>query len=432
MKMMQRFAVTILAALLCSGALADLIIVNGQVLRVNGSVFSPSAVTPSGNADVTLLPTISSPNETAYTALNVRAMAAGTVFSDPSTSTRVVKLTASGSPSSAQFYPQYSTMGLSISQPWGAGGDQYTIALLGSAGTNYLVDYQIGGTISNVRSFPGNEARFSFARSAGNERVIYIATGTQLRRYNTQTNTYQDTGLFPYTWNATSWLQFNADDSYATGMPAAGSTITALRLSDGTVLSHGSQTSLDEIYSGYGNVALVNRGETSSQLWNLDTDSFTGYSRPNSNFGPSHAPALRGFWMLGDSNTGGGFIRWARTYPDNTSGSSMSQACGYWNQWHSSGFWWNQTAGNSQWFMTSYWQNGVTANLEYGLVYINSGNASCRFLGYHYSQSPATTTDDYWSQPHATISVDGKITVYGSNMLDGPRIDAFLVETPRS
>jgi hypothetical protein len=36
----------------------------------------------------------------------------------------------------------------------------------------------------------------------------------------------------------------------------------------------------------------------------------------------------------------------------------------------------------------------------------------------------------YWAQPHATISHDGKLVIFGSNMLGTSRIDLFGMEVP--
>jgi hypothetical protein len=404
-------------------------------LSIDGAQVAAPAQ-PAQPVSLSSLPSSAAPNTQAYQALGVRSMPAGTAFLDPVTEVRTVKLTASGVPGSAQYYPHYSTLGLSISQAWGPAKDRYTIALIASSGSSYLCDYQLGGTVSNWRAFPGREGLFSFSRAPGNERIAYIATGSQLRRYDTQANAYADTGAFPYSWSTGLWFQLNSAETWATALGPSSGSVTALNLKTGRSIVRTGLSSLDEIYMGYNNTALVNRGSTATQVWNLDTDSLKTYTRPSSNFGVSHCPSMNGFWMIFDSNTGGGYIRWARLYEDGSCSAPISQANGYWGQTHSSGHWWQQPGGASQWFLVSNDQhpgNGWTANQLYNLLFVNSADGRCHVLGHHYSDSDRYATggtDGYYAQPHATQSTDGRIVVFGSNMLNGPRIDAFLMEVP--
>ncbi len=51
-----------------------------------------------------------------------------------------------------------------------------------------------------------------------------------------------------------------------------------------------------------------------------------------------------------------------------------------------------------------------------------------RLLAHHYSAEDKT---DYYTQPHATISPDGKVVMWGSemNVVTG-RVDVFIALTP--
>lgn len=404
---------------------------NPPTLSIDGVQIGGSQPPPSSLSG---LPSSAAPNVPAYSALQVPSMRAGTAFADPVTGIRTVKLTAAGIPGAGSYYPHYSTMGLSISQPWGNNRDQYTIALIASSGSSYLCDYQLGGAASNWRAFPGREGRYAFSRRPGNERIVYIASGSQLRRYDTQLNSYADNGQFPFTWSTGLWFQLNNAETWATALGSASGTVTALNLSTGAVITRTGLGGLDEIYAGHNNVALINQG-SSSQVWNMDTNAVRTITKPNSNFGVVHVASLNGFWPIFDSNTGGGALRWARLYEDGTSSASMPQANGYWGQVHPSGHW-VQPPGPSQWFLVSNDRqalSGWTASQLYGLLFINSGDASVRVLGHHYSDSDSYSTggtDDYYSQPHATQSTDGRLVVFGSNMLNTSRIDAFLMEVP--
>jgi hypothetical protein len=407
------------------------------------------------SVDLSRLPVTAAPNPSAYAALHVPAMVEGTAFADPVTGVRMVKLTDSSKPTSGgQFGPMYSTLGLQISQPWGPCLDQYTLFFVDVAmGGAYLVDYTLGGTPTNYRSVavssPGS-GMSAFSRRAGQAQIMYISTGTELRMYDTGTNAYADTGMFPIPWKLSGWLQLNHDETWATGLDTA-SIVTALNLTTGQVLSH-TMSGLDELYSGYNNVALINcdadgSGATAAYWWDLDTDTLTSLGLPYGNLSlVSHVPSLNGFWMAPDTNTGGGHTPFWQVN-DNLTHDQLSTLDGYWGQFHQCGHW-QQGAGNAQYFLWStfgevnadgspapgyqYW----TADLKWNLLFIRSSDASTAVLGHHYSISPYADTGsgsalEYWSQPHATQSTDGALVLYGSNMnVANGRIDAFLAEVP--
>jgi hypothetical protein len=313
-----------------------------------------------GDVDLTSLPTSAAADTTAYTALNVPAMAAGTVFSDPVTGTRTVKLSSSGANGGLQFWPVYSTQGLSISQAWGAGLDQYTILLVGS-GSTYLVDYQIGGTSSNYRTVPnvGASGNHAFSRKAGEERILYIHTGSQLRRYDTSANAYADTGVFPISWSISGvqWLMINNAHTYASARASSGAVLYGANLTTGATFTK-AVASIDDVYMGYNNVAFVN---STREMWDLSTNTLTSIGAlppgPPEYTSPGHCPSMRGYWPANDANTGGGTMRWLRIYEDGTVSPTVVYPR-YWGQSHMSGHWWDQPAGDSQWFLWSSYQAG--------------------------------------------------------------------------
>jgi hypothetical protein len=405
--------------------------------------------------DLSSLPTSAAPNPAKYAALNVPSMAAGTAFADPVTGVRMVKLTDSSTPANSQFGPMYSTLGLQISQPWGPCLNQYTIFFVSVVdGDAYLVDYTLGGAPTNYRTVPVNSPGMgmsAFSRRPGQAQIMYISSGTDLHMYDTAKNAYADTGAFPIPWNnAGGWLQLNHDETWATGLETA-SIVTALNLTTGKVLSH-TMSGLDELYSGYNDVALVNcdaggSGATAAYWWNLDTDTLASLGLPYGDLDfVSHVPSMNGFWMAVDSNTGGGHMPLWQINDDLTH-DQISTLGSYWGQYHQCGHW-QQSAGNAQYFLWSTWgevnADGSpapnyaewTAALKWNLVFIRSSDASTVVLGHHYSISPYSDTGsgsalEYWSQPHATQSTDGALVLYGSNMNNmGGRIDAFLAEVP--
>jgi hypothetical protein len=395
---------------------------------------------PGSNINLGLLPRLGAPNTIAYQALNVSRMAAGTAFSDPVTGTRTVKVTANGTPTSAQFCTIYSTQGLQISQPWGPSLNQYTIAFINTGSTVYLCDYTLGGTTTNYRAGPGGAGRVSFSRLPGKAQIMYVQSGSQLSLYNTATNSPANTGIFPIAWSTDSspncWLQLNQAETWATARNPSGSAVTAVNTTTGTVITQ-TLTGIDELYSGYNNVVLINcdaggSGPTAAYVWNLDTNALTSINLPFGNINLiSHVPSLRGFWVVSDANTGGGSMPLYRINEDGSHALSCTQNF-YYGQSHTCGHW-KQSAGLAQYYMMSMDDapgSGWTPSLQYAIVFVRCDNGSSGVLGHHYSVLPPSTTDSYWSQPRATQSTDGRIVLFGSNMLDGPRLDVFLMEVP--
>jgi hypothetical protein len=404
------------------------------VTTIDGQAVNP----PLGsNINLGALPTTAGPNTSAYQALNVRAMAAGTSFSDPVTGVRTVKLTSNGTPGSAHYFNQYATLGLQISQSWGANDNNYTL-MFQSGGTIHLVDYQRGGSTSNYRTLQGGgEGRVAFSRLPGQERIAYVFSGSQLRKYDTSTGASVDSGGFPRAWSgANNWLQLNAKETWATMVSTSGG-VTALRTTDGLVRTQ-SLSGVDEIYSGYNNVALINRG-SNSQVWNLETNALSPVVLPTSNFSRIfHTPSMRGYWGAIDSNTGNGIMPHTRI-GENGVGSAVFTRQSYWGQMHMCGHWWDQPEGSAQYLLYSNWSNDSkwTASQRYVIGFVRCSDGEQRILGHSYSDAEqsgtrSNGTDNYRAQPHATQSTDGKLVMFTSNMLDGPRLDVFVMEVPTS
>lgn len=407
------------------------------VLRTTNGV-----TVPGSNINLGLLPAVAAPNLLAYAALNVPGMAAGTAFNDPATGTRTVKVTANGTPASAQFCTIYATQGLQISQAWGPNHNQYTIAFINTGANVYLCDYTLGGTTTNYRAGPGGAGRVSFSRLAGQAQILYVQSGSQLSKYNTATNSTANSGIFPIAWSTDSspncWLQLNQAETWATGLNPNNSAVTAVNTATGKVITQ-TLTGIDEIYSGYNDVALINcdsggSGPTAAYVWNLNTNTLTSIGLPYGDMATiSHCPSMRGFWIATDTVTGNGKMPLFKINEDG-SHSQASSFQGYYGQWHNSGHW-RQSAGLDQYMLYSMWDapsNGWTASLQHALVFARCDNGSTAVLGHHYSIVPPATTDSYWSQPHATQSTDGRIVLFGSNMLNGSRLDVFLMEVPIS
>ena len=411
---------------------------------LSGLQYEVTTTTAVSDVDITQLTeytgaVMASADTTAYDALNVGAKAAGDSFNDPVTGVLTTKITSSSAPATDSVTTLYSSMGLAISRAWGVDSDEYTLVFhswINSAGwnaTGYIIDYKLGGTISNLRTIPSGEGRVAFARAVGSEQILYIATGSQLRRYNTATDAYDDTGDFPYTWatngNATTWLNMNGDDSRAVAMN--GSTITSLNLGDGSVITQ-SPAGLDEPYMGSGVVAYLNVG--TDRHWNLATDTLSNLTNPSGWSTLSHSAALDGFLFHFDVDGGGG--QWRSTkILDNNTFTTTQTINGYWSDTHSSGHWWDVPVGTDPHSLMSHDRALTSPNTEswkMSLVLVNCNDAGKRLLGHHYSFYGSGIIGTYYDETHATIANDGKLVMYTSNMNNTVRHDVFVMELPRT
>src|SRR5213596_614352 len=90
--------------------------------------------------------------------------------------------------------------GQEVSRGWGLNGNTHTIhiaAWVGGAYRHWLVDFTRGVGFANYRPLTVNPARdlmCSCSSIPGQERIMYIHTGSQLVRYNTATMQTENTG----------------------------------------------------------------------------------------------------------------------------------------------------------------------------------------------------------------------------------------------
>ena len=371
---------------------------------------------------------------TAYDALDVPSMSDGDSYVDPAGGLTVYKLTDSNTPgtNTGGFHTIYSGSGLQISQAWGENSDQYTILFHNPLSPAFLVDYQLGGTITNYRSAPSTEGKQFFARSAGNEQIMYVNTGSQLRRYDTSTDSYDDTGDFPYTWSTNGfWLQGNNDDSWFIATVSGG--FTALEAATGTVITETGLSSPDEPYMGYGNVAyLVAIGNNSH--WDLDADTTTALALP-SGFSPIfHSGGMKNGAHHLDTNQRPWRID--RINENNTVEGLGVDIGVSWDDMHMSTHWWDTPPGFNDQVLASndgtVGGGGADADMQSAVFLIDSVTGDKRFIAHHYSIYGAGPFGNYYDATHATISNDGVIVLMSSNMNGENRHDVFLIELPRT
>ncbi len=391
-----------------------------------------------GTVNLAALPTtVSNPNYTTYNALNVPGLAVGGTYVDPQTGVTVLKLTSAASAAGASFGFNYSTFNDQISRIWMSGGAEFvTVALLASNGSQYLLDVNLATlAVSNLRTWPVGEGAFGFSKKVGWERVAYVATGSQLRLYNTATNAFDDTfgstGQFPQTCTILTWFMCNEDESWFTGLPAfSGTTVEAVRPSTSTRLVRTGQTGMDEMYSGLANVALINRGQRVPYLWNLDTDTITGpIAMPNANTIINHVPSLRGFWLGTDTDSGGGITPFWRLSDAGVWTFAGNFPTFMWQyHWSSHGLQVGDT-GTQQYALASMWGAATwTGSLPLAIAFARCDGGDYRAACHSYTIY--TGPEDYRALPFAQETADRRAIGFNSNMNDQARYDAFLAFMP--
>jgi len=374
---------------------------------------------------------------------SLRALAAGSAYADPVTGVRVHKVTDEQTPASNERgVPDYSDGGPFISLPWSSGGTTYyTLYLQVRVGTNqhYLVDFNYtDGTFSNWRGAPtgaGNEITWSFSNNPATPRIAYYLAGQTLHRYDTGAMALADVGNFPHTFGIGQngdWLSVDMNDRWF---------VCQEEFDGGTVAAWDSQTDVEHlaatgephmIRDGSFVMSAENRASnheelngqvvSNSALLNLTTGVLTRPDQPESH----PAGAANGLFMSVDPNQGGGNQLYSFDPVTETETHLGGRGAIIGSSGHFAGQWVvNNLVGLSMWMLFSGWGDGGLLDNAVGFIPFNATTGNVRLLAHHYSQ-----VTDYYAQPHATISPDGKLVLFGSDMSGSGRIDAFLVVVP--
>ena len=439
----------------------------------------PAAVATGTVPNITALPTnYPAENDTAYNALNVGTMAAGTQFNDPVTNVVTWKVTASGTPGTSFYGPAYAEGPNNISLPWGPNLDQYTLVVTdvnGGGGT--LVDFGLSTSTTpgfrNYRAAPTGfasypqtgAATFSRLAPAAHPKIMYVVTaGKAVRLFDADASVmaFVDSNATAYGYSASwpstgwpwsiigagfGWLTTSADESWMIGNNgASGANATwAINLQNGTTQTL-SRAATDDSYMGYG--PYVTFDGTDSLIWDLNANTTSNYSLIlnaangwNGSQATSHMGSSRGYWTALNSNGSGSLPYPVATIVDVTTNlgqttigtqSTPPNIAKAWGQSHESGQWWYQTSP-AQYFLTSNWddsQPGVASEKK-AITFWDRTTGQGYRLGHSYSIYQAVgATTNYYTQPHACLSIDGKLCMFESDMLGNTRIDCFLMEVP--
>jgi len=394
-------------------------------------------------ADPTLLPvaTGQAQNSGAYNALNVPGMAAGTSYLDPVVGTRVYKCSNPAfTPGDDNQPPHYAEFGPHVSCPWihpVTGRTMYTLSTLGQFAGGRLIDFDYTlaltgavGVVSNWRTTPWDELEMGFSFNLSTPRICYYSAGGPVTRFDTGTMAAANTGFFPGPTLADREFMLDKNDAWFVGKTTP----------DEVVRTWNSQTNQSQNWGVSGNEPKLDRNggyiysvETSTDYRQGSLAAGPPWTNPfPADWGASHeATPGNGLLMAADPTTGGGSTleRWdpvtlTRTYLGTGGQGCWAHGAGQWV--HGNG------AGLLMWVPSSIYDPCGSLSLAIGYFRFNDTNlTNVRLLCHHYSDAQGGL--DYFAQPHATPSPDGKIILFGSNMLvTSGRVDSFVALVPTS
>jgi WD40 repeat protein len=396
-------------------------------------------VEPDGRPDPTLLPQAArqAPNVIAYAALNIVNRPAGFSYSDPVTGVKVWKVTSSSVPiANSSAGHDYSDGPNEVSLGWGTNHNTYTILIGAPQGETkyYLVDFTRGVGFTNYRRLtvqPAHDLGVSFSNLTSQPQIAYIMTGTQIVRYNTATMRVENTRNFPLNHDLQAWLQHDRNDGWFVGL-MDDSTAFAWNSQTNQVLTHGESWLNEPRLERDGHYIALTNSNNTFRLWDLATNTF-GPTQSSNQYWLGHNANLRGQWVTTDVNATAPFDL-DRYYP---SGGQIVRTRIFNNSGgpgvHHSGNWVQSDAElggdlNRQWsFFSGVSDNAFTtaALWKQAIGVVRSDGSDARLLVHHHSANP-----DYWADPFAQPSPDGKIVIFNSNMGGSGRYDLFVAEVP--
>ena len=389
---------------------------------------------PAGSPDPMLLPpaALQVANVNAYEALDLPGQPAGFSYEDPITKVKVWKVTSSSVPAgNSGAGHDYGEGGNQVSRGWGITRNTHTILIRGDGMAFYVVDFTRGIGFSNYRLLPVQPRRdlnASFSSVEGQERILYIHTGTQLVRFNTKTMQTENTGNFPLNNRTYSWVHQDMNDVWFTGLLDDNQTVWVWNSQTNQYLTHNEPWTNEPRLDRDGRYVVLTSGGSPSTImvWDL----------LNNRLGPqqsvtyfSHLASLRGRWIAVNNQVDApppldryqvvdGRMTYTPGILDNSDGYETNN----------SGNWIQSPGDDSQWAYISgaddaSWSHLLLINHGIGLVRADGSDA--RLLCHHF-----TRNTDYYDNPWAQPSPDGKMVIFNSNMNGSGRYDLFVAEVP--
>jgi hypothetical protein len=373
-----------------------------------------------------------------------RNLRAGESYSDPTTGVSVYKVTdANTPPGNSRAYHSYAAGGPFISLPWGANNAWYTLYFHPRFVSNdaWFVDFNIEtGQFANYRQGPSDlqgadgENAFAFSFNPATPRIGYKNPGSYIERFDTETMADANTGFFPKNlspWGIDRGHQFKVDvnDGWFATEQYPKRQVVLWNSQTNEVRFHDESdiTGIHLDLSGvYGFVEVDHSsGNVQFRRWDLAGNQLYG----RSSVFQSHSATLRGYLVSVDPSTSGGpqLYQYEATADRVTNlgapGEVINSSGHFAGQWvHGNG------SGTGQWALFSGWgsPNGSKVNNAIVFIPLDYPAREVRLLAHHDS-SPG---NDYYAQPHATLSPDGQLVMWTSNMNGSGRLDVFVAVVP--
>ncbi len=410
---------------------------------------TPPPTVPPGSGSPTVANPVAFPaasgqlkNLTAYTSLNVSILPAGSSYTDPVTGAKVWKVTSPTVPTANTYiFHSYSEGPAQISREYNG---KHTLWIFGPGGGIWFIDFNRSTGLFNYRAAPAGTLQASFAKNPATPSIVYLVTSArQIRRFDVATSSFADIAPFPAAFNGNQWFaQDMTDTRFIAISIASTSDVLFFDRSTGTTITR-TFAGLDEPYLEHnGRYVMANTSLTNVSIWDLQTNTVAPLTAPgNSIF--AHVGSARGYFIAVDPNTGGGQTPLWAVDPSATRASfQFSTLGGYYPDSHASGSWVQSDIelGNDlkkQWILRETFDFSFagtgTSGVKEGIAMLTLDGLNFRIAAHHYSVKPPATASSafaYYSQPRTTISIDGKLIMFDSNMNGSARTDVFLVEMP--
>ena len=351
----------------------------------------------------------------------------GQSYVDPLSGVRVWRLTDASLGLGRQAVPSYASGPYQISHPR-ADGTRHVVLV--TDGDHVLIDWNAASGVGTPRRAPGGELRFSFSANPATPGRAYYLQGSAIYQYDVDSG--NGSRLADFGGQRFTWFQQDADDEWFVMMRGDGSeTLAWNRLTGQTHLVETSQLdgSLDDIRidrDGRWLFLMANQdqpsGGSGTDLVVVDLESGE-LSDPRVR--STHAAGVRGFLIahnpdLSDQED----FYFDPAVQERTYTSLLTDRM----DGHYSGQWVHKNApGTLQWALFSGWSGQPGRHVFNSLAVFRVDGSDLRFLAHH-----GSTGQEYWAQPHATISPDGHVVIWGSDMGGSDRIDTFLALLPTS
>jgi hypothetical protein len=229
-------------------------------------------------------------------------------------------------------------------------------------------------------------------------------------------------------------LQINLNDQWIVGMYNSDHSIIAYRPSDGLQRSlsqaaSGVQTDEPHLDREYSVVYITGDVDPDQKIWNLVDNTFTIPNDPEGINEDSHSAVFRGkavaiSWQgnAAVETTWQGAVRRAVS-PSPTDWSGDYHLAGQWI-----------FNNPNEWFIVDQWASDGTGNypIRLGMIgFASAQTGDVRLLAKHdgVGDNPRYGTG---GQPHPTLSPDGKLVMWTSNMNGLARYDVFVARVPTS